>query len=345
MEPSRALVEALCDDACAGRRPGTPGGLRARSLVIEALRAGGLDPVEQPAPGCGGANVLATIPGDIDRWVVVGAHYDHLGVMGGEVYRGADDNAASVGVLVAVARSLAARRPDGRGVIFAAFDGEEPPYFHSGSMGSQHWVAHPTVALDKVDMMLAMELLGHGIGPEGLPSSVRDTVFVLGAERSAGTSARVDAISAAAPGLTARRLDAEVIPPLSDHLAFWEAGVPFTLLTGSRSSTYHTPRDTPDRLDWERLATVADWLDVFVRDQCARPEGRVEFLRDGRDDASTLDAMAAILDPLREYSPLAEGALSQVRALRSRCDREGRLGAGDQERASALVGAIESALG
>lgn len=312
--------------------------------MVDALREAGLDPVEQAAPGCGGANVLATIPGSIDRWVIVGAHYDHLGVMGGEVYRGADDNAASVGVLVSVARSLASRRPEGRGVIVAAFDGEEPPFFARGAMGSQHFVAHPTVPLDRVDMMVAMELLGHGIGPDALPSSVRDTVFLLGAERSAGTSSRVDALTHAARGLTARRLDAEVIPPLSDHLAFWEAGVPFALLTGSRSATYHTPQDTPDRLDWSRLASVADWLDAFVRDQCARPEGRVEFLRDGRDDASTLDAMAALLDPLRAFSPLAEHALDEVRALRGRCDARGRLTDPDHARAAGLVEAIENAL-
>lgn len=344
MDRTRTLIEALCSDECAGRRAGSPGGALARTLIVDALRDAGLDPVEQPAPGCRGANVIATVPGSIDRWVLVGAHYDHLGAANGAIYRGADDNAAAVGALVDVARALAAKRPDGRGVILAAFDGEEPPYFATGAMGSQHFAREPTVPLDRIDMMVALELVGHGIGPAGLPDDVRNSMFVLGAERSTGTAARVDAQARAVDGLVARRLDAEVIPPLSDHLAFWEAGVPFVLLTGSRSDTYHKPTDTPDRLDWNRIGAVSRWLDGFVRDQCARPEERVTFLRDGRDDASTLDAMRAVLEALRDRSPLARQGLAQVAALRARCDRDGRLGDAEHQRAAMLVGAIESAL-
>ena len=78
----RGLIEELCSPACAGRRPGTKGGDRARALVVEAFRAAGLDPYEQRVEGCGGANVLAKIKGDIDRYVLVGAHFDHLGTDG-----------------------------------------------------------------------------------------------------------------------------------------------------------------------------------------------------------------------------------------------------------------------
>ena len=75
----RELIEQLCSEECAGRAPGTPGGLAARRLVVGVLRAAGLDPYEQPIAGCGGANVLAKICGDADRYVLVGAHFDHLG--------------------------------------------------------------------------------------------------------------------------------------------------------------------------------------------------------------------------------------------------------------------------
>lgn len=342
--PSRALVDALCSDACAGRRSGTPGGVLARGHVVDALRGAGLDPFEHAAPKCHGANVIATIPGDIDRWVLVAAHYDHLGANARGIFRGADDNAAAVAALVALGASLARRRPDGRGVILAAFDGEEPPFFATESMGSQQWVRDPTVPLDRIDMMVAMELLGHRVGPEGLPGEVRDSLFVLGAERSEGTSARVDADATAVPGVVARRLDAEVIPPLSDHLGFWEAQVPFVLLTGTRSASYHTVRDTPDRLDWDRLDGVSRWLERFVRGQCARPEARVRF-RDTRDDASTLDAMRAMLSPLQGVSPLVPPALAQIASLRARCDRAGRLPDALQPDVARLVAGIESALG
>jgi hypothetical protein len=342
---ARTLVAALCSDPCAGRRTGTPGSALARRHIVDALRARGLDPEEQAVPRCGGVNVIATVKGDIDRWVLVGAHYDHLGEGARGIYRGADDNAASVAIMVEAAAALAARRPAGRGVIFAAFDAEEPPFYATGAMGSQHFVQHPTVPLERVDLMVSMELLGHAVGPAALPDAVRQSAFILGGERSAGTSARLDALADAVPGVTVRRVDAEVIPPLSDHLAFWEAGVPFLLLTGPRSATYHTVDDTPERLDWARVDALARWLEALVRDQCGRPEERVVFVPDGRDDRSTLAAMLALLAPLEALLPQAARAAREARALLARCDPQGRLGEAERRAAQALVGAVERALG
>src|SRR5205085_2473399 len=162
-------------------------GLRARALVVDALRAAGLDPHEQAIGSSKGANVIATLPGSVDRWVLVGAHYDHLGTSGGgdakTFYPGADDNAAAV----------------------------------------------------------------------------------------------------ALPVVVARRIDAEVIPPLSDYDPFWQRGVPFTFLTCGRSERYHTPADTPEHLAWTKMDATARWLERFVRASCARPEDRVAFTSDARD--------------------------------------------------------------
>ena len=135
-------VNGLCSELCAGRAPGTPGGIAARAVVLEALRGAGCQPQEQPVPGCEGANVLAEVKGDGPRFVLVGAHYDHLGQHGNNTWFGADDNAAAVAILVELARALVARPLKGRSVILAAFDGEEPPHFHTAGMGSAHFVAH-----------------------------------------------------------------------------------------------------------------------------------------------------------------------------------------------------------
>jgi hypothetical protein len=74
----KTLVEALCSERCAGRAPGPPEGAAARAEVVAALRGAGLDPFEQPVPGCRGANVLATLPGRTDRWVMLAAHLEGL---------------------------------------------------------------------------------------------------------------------------------------------------------------------------------------------------------------------------------------------------------------------------
>lgn len=332
----RELVDALCSDECAGRAPGTPGGDAARAIVLDAMRAAGLDAFEQPIPAAGGANVLAKLDGETDRYVLVAAHFDHLGEFGGQIYRGADDNAAAVAILIEVGRQLAAIRAKGRGVILAAFDAEEPPHFLQGSMGSEFFARNPTVPLDRIDLMVCMDLVGHAIGDASLPPTVRQTLFALGAERSYGTSARVDGI--VEPGVIVRRADAEIIPPLSDYGPFWARERPFLFLTSGRSRLYHTAGDTPEHLDFEKMAATARWLERFVRDACERGD-RYQF-RAHRDDAGTLDSMIAMLSGLHDAR--AAMALEMARALRGQCNGNGELSAPQQ--VAMLVGAIESAL-
>jgi Zn-dependent M28 family amino/carboxypeptidase len=340
----QALVEVLCSDRCAGRATGSPGGITARREVVSAMRHVGLDPFEQPIPGCNGANVLATLAGDDDRWVLVAAHYDHLGQAGRDTYRGADDNAAAVAILVDVADRLARTRPGGRGLLFAAFDAEEPPYFLSSSMGSEYFARHPTIPLDKIDMMVCMDLVGHAIGGKHLPDEVAKSVFALGAERSENTSVLVDSLSSAVPGVHVRRADAGIVPPLSDYDAFWRRELPFLFLTNGRSSRYHTPEDTPEHLDYAKMAATALWLERFVRATCERPESRVTFRASARDDASTLrsiDALTAALEPIDPRASIARGMAAELAKL---CDSAGRLPKARCEEAPALIAMIESAL-
>lgn len=343
----KSLVDQLCSRECAGRRPGTPGGLRARGLVRDALREAGTDPVEQAIGASNGANLVATLPGSIDRWVLVAAHYDHLGTAGDRYFPGADDNAAAIAILVEVARGLAAKRADGRGVIVAAFDAEEPPYFLTGEMGSQYFARNASALgapLDRIDLMVCMDLVGHAVGAEGLPESVRSSLFALGAERSAGTAAMVDAIAGAEPGVSVRRVDAEVIPPLSDYDAFWRAKVPFLFLTAGRSQRYHTPEDTPEHLDWTKMAATARWLETLVRHACVRPEDRVRFDASARDDASTLRTFLDVVAPLTAVSPMAAQGERTARDLLARCDARGRLPDALADAPRALVSALESGL-
>ena len=338
----RLLVDALCSPSCAGRRSGTPEGDAARAIVKNSLRDAGLDPFEQPTPLCGGANVLATIDGDDPRYVVVGAHFDHLGKSGEAVYWGADDNAAAVAILVEVAAAIAGQR-EGRGVIVAAFDGEEPPFFATGAMGSQAFVADPPVSRDAIDFMVCMDLVGHRLGPRGVPDEVGLSLFALGGERSVGSRDLVRSLARAEPGVIVRPADAEIIPPLSDYEPFWRARIPFLFLSAGRSHVYHTPEDTPEKLDYPKIEATARWLTRFVRAARVRP-GPVAFDSDGRDDAGTLDEIAEVVRALREVSSEAELALGYVTSLRSACDASGRLPEGRRGEIANIVGMIEARL-
>ncbi|HSQ64514.1 MAG TPA: M28 family peptidase [Polyangiaceae bacterium] len=338
----RELVRDLCSLQCAGRKPGTPQGLAARRVVVSALRAAGLDPHEQAVPGCGGANVVATIPGTVDRWIVLGAHYDHLGKLGDEVFWGADDNAAAVAILVEVARAAAARR-EGRGVVIAAFDGEEPPYFMTDGMGSRQLLRDPPVPRDRIDFMVAMDVVGHRIGPKSLPDEVGSSVFALGGERSEGTSSLIESIGRAEPGVIVRTADADIIPPLSDHEPFWSARIPFLLLTCGRSSVYHTPQDVPAALDYGKMAATARWLSKFVQATRLR-DGEIAFRDDGRDDARTLRQVMQVLEALEAVTPEASLGMGMAKALLDECDREGRLPEVRHPEVGQLIAMIEQRL-
>lgn len=328
------LIDSLCSTECAGRRPGTRGGDLARAIVVHALRDAGLDPREQRVPGCGGANVLARIRGDVERYVVVGAHFDHLGQIGAAIYRGADDNAAAVAVLVEVARALAGEHT-GRGVIIAAFDGEEPPHFLTGS---REFVR---ANRDPIDFMICMDLVGHRFGPAAVPDEVGASLFALGSERSRGTYDLVRSLKRAEPGLIVRPADAEIIPPLSDYEPFWDQRIPFLFLSAGRSRVYHTPEDTPDKLDYPKLAATARWLTRFVR--AARQRSPTHFV-DASLDAGTLDEIGELIDSLAPLAPEAAMAQHRVRQLRAACDRAGELPRARRGELCSLIAALEAHL-
>jgi hypothetical protein len=333
------LVERLCSDECAGRAPGTAGGALARRYIRDALRDAGLDPVEQEVPGCGGGNLLAQVPGDGDRWVILAAHHDHLGRIGRDIYRGADDNAAAVAILVEVARRLAADPPAGRRVLVASFDGEEPPHFLTPAMGSEHYARHPSVPLERTDLFVCMDLVGHAVGPPDAPASVRETVFALGGERS-GAGDLVERLASAEPGVLVRPLDAESVPPLSDYAAFWQRQIPFLFLSNGRSRVYHTPDDTPDRLDLAKMAATARWLERFTREACAA--GAFTF-RPRRADAATLRSIIALLEDHASH-PAAAPATILARELLRACDADGRLPDPQRPGLEMLLHGLESSL-
>lgn len=328
------LIEDLCSPACAGRRPGTAGGDRARRIVLSALRDAGLDPHEQRVPACGGANVLARIPGDVARYVVVAAHFDHLGSSGETFFAGADDNAAAVAVLVETARALAGER-SGRGIIIAAFDGEEPPAFLSGSA---EFVRRNR---DPIDFMVCMDLVGHRLGPAEVPDEVGASLFALGSERCPGTTELVSALKRTEAGVVVRPIDAEIIPPLSDYGPFWDQDVPFLFLSAARSRVYHTPEDTPDKLDRPKIAATARWLTRFVR--ATRQRDALVF-RNARLDRTTLDELDEILGALAPLTREAAAARQLIAQLRQRCNAKGELPQRARAELTKLLGALEQRL-
>jgi len=141
-----------------------------------------------------------------------------------------------------------------------------------------------------------------------------------------------------------RRADAEIIPPLSDYIAFWERERPFLFLTAGRWRHYHTTTDTPEKLDHAKMEATARWLERFVRASAARDDGAVAFQGWAADDASTLRSLIEITGALAAVSPEAEQGRAYAEALLADCNQNGRLPGGRRREVQALVQMLEERL-
>lgn len=205
-----------------------------------------------------------------DEAVIIGAHYDHLGRDGGEIFPGADDNASGVAALLTIARVMAASpyRPK-RTIIFAAWTGEEAAHF-----GSRHYVRHPLWPLRRTTAYLNLDMIGHPwtmkeisrlVNDSGLPdgkaflADVRPETFIEPgvAELAAPDLGPILARAGGVTGLTLHLDRTSGRHGGSDYRSFALRGIPFIRFFGNFFADYHKPGDTPDRLDPAQMARVA----------------------------------------------------------------------------------------
>ena len=187
-------------------------------------------------------NVAGYVPGNSDEYVVIGAHYDHLGLGGqnslvprkiGQVHHGADDNASGTAGLLELARLFAGRAGSlERGVLFLAFAGEE-----IGLLGSSHWVNNPTLELDDAVAMLNMDMIGR----------VKDRrVYVGGVGTGAGLE---DIVSDVSDNYDFQIDRSKSGYSASDHTSFVGKNVPVLFFFSGLHGDYHKPSDTWDKID------------------------------------------------------------------------------------------------
>jgi hypothetical protein len=253
----RARLEAHVRALAYPRNDAHPDGYAAAAAYLRAAW-----PNASPEPVGPGDNWIHTLPGGPEV-LVVGAHYDSCGDT-----PGADDNASGVAVMLEVARLLAGRTFP-RTVRFVAFANEEPPYFQTALMGSLVHARNARERGDDIAMAISIESVGYFSDEPGsqrwpvglglLFTDRGDFLNVVGDLRSASAVRAVTAalregslpiaggaVPAAVPGVD-----------WSDHWSFWQAGYPAVMVTDMppfRNPHYHEPTDTPDKLDYDRLA-------------------------------------------------------------------------------------------
>jgi Peptidase family M28/PDZ domain len=207
-------------------------------------------------------NVVALLPGADptlkDTYVIIGAHYDHLGFGGEgslapdshEVHNGADDNASGTGDVVEIARRLANGRP-ARSILFITFTGEE-----RGLWGSAYFVKSPTIDLSKTIAMLNLDMVGRVVDNE---------LTVMGVGTAAEWNDVVD------------RANAELTHPFqlgkapdgygpSDHSSFYGAGIPVLHFLSNLHEDYHRPTDDWQKINVDGLDRVGDLVTDVARE-------------------------------------------------------------------------------
>lgn len=206
-------------------------------------------------------NLIGVVPG-ADRTlapIVIGAHYDSVI----ESYC-ADDNATSVAVVLDVAQRLM-DAPLERDVVIAAFDGEEPPYFHSAAMGSTRFVED---VLGDCHLAIIMDLIGHPLVMDGVDPHL---TIITGVESH--SNLRDVALS---NGLPIALVNNARVGDMSDHHAFRLAKYPFLFLSSGEWADYHQTTDTPDLIDYAKVERVADAVEVMARRAAAVELGTME---------------------------------------------------------------------
>jgi hypothetical protein len=278
----------LASDALAGRLTGTPGNDSAAAYIARRYAALGLRPMSAgflqrfvarpptrggPSPSLPTQNVFAVLPGRDPalrgQYIVIGAHFDHLGTSTEgaldpddkhAVRRGADDNASGTAAVLELARLLAAS-PTRRSIIFANFSGEE-----EGLLGSAFFVEHSPVPIDSIDAMLNFDMVGR---------LKNDKLIVYGIT----TAKELPSLLDTATAMSGLRITAQGDGfGASDQSSFFAKDIPGLHFFTDLHDDYHRASDIPERINAAGEARV-----VAIAERVAREIGdrgpRLTFVR------------------------------------------------------------------
>lgn len=250
---------------------------KSAKYIRDALLAAGAR-VEDQAYAANGStyrNIIATFGPESEERVVVGAHYDVV-----DEVPGADDNASGVAGLLELAGILKDAKLNTR-VDLVAYSTEEPPFFGTSQMGSMVHARSLRSAGVKVRAMLALEMIGYYSdepGSQRFPFGMMKNVYpdrgnfivVAGRISEELLTRRVKRAMSAENGVDVQSVNAPAGLAgvgMSDNSSYWDQGYPAVMITDSaffRNLNYHQMSDTPDTLDYERMAKVVAQVGAAV---------------------------------------------------------------------------------
>jgi hypothetical protein len=244
--------------------------------------------------------------------VVIGAHYDHLGLGGpeslaakpeGQIHHGADDNASGTTGLLEIARSLASERGKvKRSIMFIAFSGEE-----LGLLGSGAYTKNPVIPLSKTVAMLNMDMIGR----------LRDgSLHVGGAGTSPTWKSLLEKLNGSAPPTVSAAgngsgsrfklgLSEDGFGP-SDHQSFYVRDVPVLFFFTGTHDDYHKPSDTADKINGQGLMQIAEFVREIAISVANEPQ-RIAFTKVKVEQRPTGRGFRVYLGTVPNYSDQSDG--------------------------------------
>ncbi|HOJ33086.1 MAG TPA: M28 family peptidase [Candidatus Hydrogenedentes bacterium] len=200
-------------------------------------------------------NIIAKLEGTNPNVppVLLAAHYDTFGQN-----PGADDNAAAVAILLELAAYFKNNPPE-TDILFAFFDAEEPPYYLTSAMGSIHFYQRQELA--PVRVAIVLDLCGHDVPVPGF----ENVLFLTGMESAPEWENLIRECNPA-PHLRLIPTLNRYIGDMSDYHIFRVQGEPYLFLSCGRWEHYHQPTDTPEKLNYAKMASVGEFLKKLVQE-------------------------------------------------------------------------------
>ena len=260
-EECREIVSVLASDEYEGRKPGSDGDKKTISYVEDQFRRIGLEPINEKgyrhsfvwqAPSktkLETSNVVGIIEGTDDTCILLGAHMDHLGKASGlrvknRIYNGADDNASGVSALIEIAEAFVESKVVPKHtLIFVAFNAEE-----MGLIGSQFYVSYPVKPLEKLFLMINLDMIGRLDG--------KDELDLQSSRISKDLEKLIDKLDDEYPF----DFDLTKAGSRSDHAHFASQKIPVLFFHTGGHSLYHTTGDEIDTLDFDGLEKLTKFI-------------------------------------------------------------------------------------
>ena len=289
-------ISFLSDSLCNGRATGTRGSIEAAFWISRKFGKAGLIPVAEgygshfiTPTGAHGHNIMGMLPGAIsmprDRYVIIGAHYDHLGQLDGKLYPGADANASGTVALTSLADMFGAMKDMGKvydsNILFVAFDAKEMGMSGSASLWKlidygilKDPLTGQAITKDKITAMVNIDQIGSSLSP--VHSDRKDYMLMLG-NNSLPKDKRMNL--EACNLLHGLNLDlcfsyygskafTDVFYRLSDQKVFVENKIPAVFFTSGITMNTNKTRDTASNLDMEvlhkRVRLIYHWIESLL---------------------------------------------------------------------------------